>query len=87
MKLKNILAAAAASGLIFAPLAAQAGTAASASMPKSSVSDVASRRSSSVSEDQRMAPGLLIAVVLAAGAAAYGLSKALDNNNKSHGAN
>lgn len=82
MKLKNLVSTAAAAGLLLAPLAAQAGTSA-ASVPGA----VGSRASASVKKSDSLNPGLTIAVVVAAGAATYGLAKAVDNNSKSRGAN
>lgn len=86
MKLRNLIPAIAAAGLVVAPVAVQAGTVASAAMPKMSTKGVAARKSTVVARDESLKPGLLIALILAGGAAAYGLSKAVDNN-KSNGGN
>lgn len=82
MKFRNAFVSLAAAGLVIAPVAAQAGTSAAASVPS-----VAGRVSTDVSKDQKIAPGLLVAILVAAGAATYGLVEAFDSGNKSNGAN
>lgn len=87
MTIRNTLASLSAAALVFAPVAASAGTSAAASVPSlgSSIASGA-RASSAVAKKSELKAGLALAVILAGGAAAYGLAKALDNK-KSRGAN
>lgn len=85
MKLKSALPAIAALGLVVAPVAAQAGTAAGSSVVSArSLSAVGERRSSSVKQAERLTPALWLVVLLGVGAATYGVVKATDDN-KSNG--
>lgn len=81
MKLKNALFALTAAGMVAAPVAAQAGTAASASTVKiASLSGAADRKATTVQAKQKLEAGSLVLVLLAAGAAGFGVAKAVDDN-------
>lgn len=75
---RTILALAVASGLVLSPFTAQAGTATSAVIARTSpVSSTAERSSSSgPSQVDQKVTSLAVAVVIAAGAATYGRVKA-----------
>lgn len=84
MKARNLLPAVAAFGLVFAPVAAEAGTAASSAMGAASVG---SRTTSTVSAKDSLTPTTWLLIALAAGAGGYGISRAVkSDNNKSNGA-
>lgn len=84
MKFSNIAAALAASSLLMAPIAAQAGTRASGSAVYPAATYSANRASAAVAEENELAPSALIIILLAGGAAAFGIAKAIDS--KSNGA-
>jgi len=88
MKLKSALSALAAAGLVVAPVAAQAGTSAAKSVVSANgLSAIGQRQSTKVSKDENLSGGILIALLLAAGAGGYGIYKAVDKNkDKSNGA-
>lgn len=83
MKARNLLPAVAALGLVFAPVVAEAGTAASSTMGATSIG---SRTTSSVSDKNNLNPGFWVLIALTAGAAGYGLSQAFKKHHKSNGA-
>lgn len=85
MAFSRIASALAASALVVAPVAAEAGTRASNSAVYATGSYSASRVSTSVKADNGLKPAYWIIILLSGGAAAYGISRALDN--KSSGAN
>lgn len=78
MKIRNLISAATAAGLLIAPVAAQAGTSAAASVP-----GVGSRTSSAVAEGNKVKAGTLVAIVLATGAVVWGAAEAFDKSNGS----
>ena len=80
MKFRNVISATVAAGMLIAPVAAQAGTSAAASVP-----GVASRLSTGVSKDQKVTPAVLLLAALAIGGVAAGIAAA--SNGKSSGAN
>lgn len=87
MKIKSVLSAVAVAGLVVAPVAAQAGTAAANSIvSERGLSSVAKRNATKVKANESLSGGLLIAAVLAGGAAVYGLTQVLDDDDKSDGA-
>ncbi|MBA4353438.1 MAG: hypothetical protein C0409_01980 [Novosphingobium sp.] len=71
--------------MMTAPIAAQAGTRANSAAVYPSASYSANRASKSVSDDNSLKPAIWVIVLLSGGAAAYGLSRALES--KSPGAN
>ena len=77
--IRTVLASSAAMGLVFAPVAAQAGATSSAAISKSSAPHTGSARPPAIGSEQKLATGLMVAVVVAAGAATYGRVKALNN--------
>eukprot|EP01012_Entosiphon_sulcatum_P044458 TRINITY_DN59171_c0_g1_i1.p1 TRINITY_DN59171_c0_g1~~TRINITY_DN59171_c0_g1_i1.p1 ORF type:complete len:100 (-),score=12.19 TRINITY_DN59171_c0_g1_i1:109-381(-) len=90
MKFSNLLTAVAvaAAGLVVAPVAAQAGTAAAGSVVSANkLTDFGSRSSTTVRSEENLSGGLLVVLLLAIGAGGYGLYKAIDKNDKSRGAN
>jgi hypothetical protein len=76
MKIRNLISAATAAGLLIAPVAVQAGTSAAASVP-----GVGARASSGVAEANKVKGGTLIAVVLATGAVIWGIKEATDDKS------
>jgi hypothetical protein len=80
MKVSRFASALAAAAMLAAPVVAEAGTRASGSSVYS-----ASRASTSVKAENDLKPAYWIIILLSGGAAAYGISRALDN--KSSGAN
>lgn len=84
MKIARIASALAASVLMAAPVAAEAGTRASSSATYPAASYSASRASTSVEAENDLKGAAWILILLAGGAAAYGLSRALET--KSSGA-
>jgi hypothetical protein len=86
MKLKNALLSMTATAMLAAPVAAQAGTTASASTGKiASLSSIGERKSTSVKAKQNVDSSIVILGLLGAGAGAYGIYKAVDNGDKSNG--
>lgn len=86
MKLKSALIALGASALVVAPVAAQAGTAASASVGKvASLSSVGARQTSSVEKKQKAGSGVWLLAALGAAAAGFGIYKAVDDDNTASG--
>lgn len=85
MKFSRIASALAASALLASPIAAQAGTRASGSAVYPAASYSASRASTKVDAENGLKPAIWVIVLLSGGAAAYGLSRAVDG--KSNGAN
>ena len=85
MKFTRIASALAASALLAAPIAAQAGTRANSAAVYPSASYSANRASTNVEDENSLKPAIWVIVLLSGGAAAYGLSRALDA--KSNGAN
>lgn len=87
MKLKNVMPAVAAAGLLLAPIAAQAGTAASAALPKAgSLSGAGVRHSAPVQAKQKATPGVFVLGALGAGLATWGIVEATKSDSKSNGA-
>ncbi|MEE4453943.1 hypothetical protein [Novosphingobium resinovorum] len=85
MKLKQTLLTLSAAAMIAAPVAAQAGTTAAASVGKiSNLSGVGERRSTDVKAKQKADGTLVVVGLLAAGAAGFGIYKAVDDD-KSNG--
>lgn len=81
MKLKNTLLALSAGAMLVAPVAAQAGTKASASTGKiATLSGAGARQSTDVKKKQKAEPGLIVVGALAVGAAGYGLYTAVDDD-------
>lgn len=85
MKFSRIASALAATAMMAAPVVAEAGTRASGSSVYAAEGYSASRASTSVKDDNDLKPAYWIIILLAGGAAAYGISRAFDN--KSSGAN
>lgn len=82
MNLKKTLLALSASAMIVAPVAAQAGTAASASVGKiANMSGVGMRHSTSVAKKQNVGAGVAVLGVLAIAAGGYGIYEATKKNN------
>lgn len=73
--IRTVLASSAAMGLVFAPMCAQADTDSSAAVSTARTPPHAGRPQAG-GNDQKIATGLLVAVVVAAGAATYGRVKA-----------
>lgn len=85
MKLKNALVAMAAMGVLVSPVAAQAGTTAAAATGKIvNVSDMGARKSTAVRSKQKADAGVVVIALLGAGAAGFGVYKAVDDD-KSNG--
>lgn len=85
MKLKQTMLALGAAAVLAAPVAAQAGTTAAASVGKiSSLSGVGERRSAAVKAKNKADGGVVVLGLLAAGAAGFGVYKAVDDD-KSNG--
>jgi len=85
MKFKNALFAVGTAAMLVAPVAAQAGTVASASTGKiANLSGVGERRSAPVKAKNKAEAGVLALAVLGAGAATYGVVRAVDDD-KSNG--
>ncbi len=85
MKFSRIASALAASSLLIAPIAAQAGTRAGSSSLYPTTGYSASRASAKVEDENGLKPAIWVIILLSGGAAAYGLSRALEA--KSNGAN
>lgn len=87
MKLSNLLSAATAVGLVIAPVAAQAGTAAAGSVVSAGkLSDFGSRRSTKVRANENLTPTAAIVGGVALLAVVGGaVIIADDNNNRSNG--
>ncbi|HQS95369.1 MAG: hypothetical protein B7X90_09200 [Novosphingobium sp. 17-62-19] len=85
MKIARIASALAATALMAAPVVAEAGTRASSSSVYPAASYTASRATTSVDADNNLLPFLWIFVVIAVGAAAYGVSQAVDNGTNGAG--
>lgn len=86
MKLKHTLLALTGAAVLAAPVAAQAGTTAAASVGKiTSVSGVGERRSASVKAKQKADGTVVVVGLLAAAAAGYGTYEAV-KDDKSDGA-
>lgn len=85
MKIARIASALAATALMAAPVVAEAGTRASSSSVYPATSYSASRATTAVDAENNLAPFVWIIVILAVGAAAYGISRAVDNGT--NGAN
>lgn len=82
MKIKSVLSALTVAGLVIAPVAAQAGTAASNSIvSERGISSFAKRNTTKVKTSESLSGGLLIAVILGAGAAVYGVTQLVDDDN------
>lgn len=82
MKLKNILLSLTATAMIAAPVAAQAGTTASASTGKiASLSGIGARKSAAVKPKQKLEGAVLVLAVIGAAAGGYGVYKAVDDGN------
>jgi hypothetical protein len=85
MKLKNAMLSLTAAAMLVAPVAAQAGTSASASTGKiASLSGIGERKSAPVKAKQKLEGGILVLAVVGAAAGGYGIYKAVDDN-KSNG--
>lgn len=85
MKISRFASALAAAAMLAAPVVAEAGTRASGSSVYATEGYAANRASTSVKADNDLKPAYWIIILLSGGAAAYGISRALDN--KSSGAN
>lgn len=86
MKLKHTLLALAGAAVLAAPVAAQAGTTAAASVGKiSSVAGIGERRSVAVKAKQKADGAVVVVGLLAAAAGGYGVYTAVDDD-KSDGA-
>jgi hypothetical protein len=85
MKVSRFASAVAAAAMLAAPVVAQAGTRASGSSVYATNGYSANRASTSVKDDNDLKPAYWVIILLAGGAAAYGISRAIDN--KSSGAN
>jgi len=85
MKFSKIASALAASSLLVAPIAAQAGTRASSSAVYPAASYSANRASAQVEDDNGLVGTAWIIAILAGGAIAFAIAKAVDS--KSPGAN
>lgn len=91
MKLKNILLSLTATAMIAAPVAAQAGTTASASTGKiASLSGIGARKSAAVTPKKKLEGAVLLLAVAGAAAGGYGIYKAVEeateDDNTSNGA-
>lgn len=85
MKLKNALVAVAIMGVLMSPVAAQAGTPSAAAAGKIvKVSDMGARKSTAVRGKQKADAGVVVIALLGAGAAGFGVYKAVDDD-KSNG--
>lgn len=85
MKLKIALMAVTAIGVFTSPIAAQAGTTASAATGKiANVSGMGVRQSTAVRSKQKADGAIVALAVLGVGAAGYGIYEAVDDN-KSNG--
>jgi hypothetical protein len=85
MKLTNTLAVMAAVGVLVSPIAAQAGTTASAATGKiANVSGMGARQSTAVNSKQKADGAIIALAVVGAAAAGYGIYKAVDDD-KSNG--
>ncbi|WP_404480174.1 hypothetical protein [Novosphingobium sp. BL-52-GroH] len=85
MKLKNIMLSVAAAGVLAAPVAAQAGTTASAATGKiANVSGLGARQSMAVKGKQKADSAIIVLAVVGAGAAGYGIYEAT-KDDKSNG--
>ena len=79
MKIRNLLSAVAAAGIVVAPVAAQAGTsAASSTVNAAAISGVSSRESSMVTAEQDIDAGTLLLIILALIAAGWGLKEIIE---------
>ncbi|EZP66688.1 hypothetical protein BV97_05744 [Novosphingobium resinovorum] len=83
MKLNKVLAAVAAAGFLVSPIAAQAGTSASAGKI-SNLSGVGARQSTAVQKKNNASAGVGVLALLAAGAAVAGVALVVDDD-KSNG--
>ncbi|MGE4306340.1 MAG: hypothetical protein AB7E24_20200 [Novosphingobium sp.] len=83
MKLRNVFPAVAAAGLVFAPVAAQAGTKAAASIPAAGVSIASegARASTAVAKKQKATSGLLIGGIALAAVVGGVIISADDNGS------
>lgn len=85
MKIARIASAIAATALMAAPVVAEAGTRATSSSVYPTASYSASRAATSVDAENNLLPFIWVLVIIAGGAAAFGIARAVDN--KSPGAN
>lgn len=81
MKIARIASALAATALMAAPVMAEAGTRATSSQVYPAASYSANRAATSVEAENNLAPFLWILILIAGGAAAYGISRAVDNKS------
>ncbi|TYC85098.1 hypothetical protein [Novosphingobium sp. BW1] len=82
MKLKTAILALGAATALVAPMAAQAGTSASASVGKvSSLSGVGVRQSAPVEKKRQAEAGVIVLGVLAGAAAVYGIVELVDDGD------
>lgn len=81
MKIARFASALAATALMAAPVIAEAGTRATSSQVYPAASYSASRASTSVDAENNLMPFLWFVILLSGGAAAYGLSRAIDNKS------
>lgn len=86
MKLKNAVFSLTAAAILAVPVAAQAGTTASASTGKiASLSGVGERKSAAVKPKQKLEGAVVALAVAAVAAGSYGIYKAVDEDNASNG--
>lgn len=86
LKLKNAALSLTAATLLVSPIAAQAGTTASASTGSiASLSGVGQRKSTSVKAKQNASAEVIIPALLGVGAAAAGIAAAASSDDKSNG--
>lgn len=85
MKLRNVLPAVAAAGIMIAPVAAQAGTKAAAAVPAAgmSLASMGARSSTSVAAKQKAASSTLLIGALAGAAVIAGVVIAATDNGSS----
>lgn len=86
MKLKTALVALTALGVFGSPIAAQAGTTASAATGKiANVAGMGVRQSTNVRAKQKADGAIVALAVVGAAAGGYGIYKAVDDGDKSNG--
>ncbi len=84
MKLKSVSIALSATAMLMAPVAAQAGTAPSASVGKvSNLAGSGARQSTAIKKKQNIEPAIAVVALIGAGLATYGIVEAVDGGGSS----
>lgn len=86
MKISRIASAIAAASMLAAPVVAEAGTRASQSATYATNGYSASRASAKVGAENDLKPAYWVIILLSGGAAAFGISRAIEGTSKSRGA-